>query len=148
MGCQPGDDVTKENIGILKEKEEDLEYPPRFRFKFTCIDERAALTDVTAIFTGSVRPLKVTIELVNTSRAKTIICMDESGIAKISSHTFTLKTIDESLSDCSVSITPTSDSEQFPLPAHNYEPDIVMSELKLLQHIINVQSYYNYIYSL
>lgn len=87
MGCQPGDDVTKENIDILKEKEEDLEYPPRFSFKFTCIDERrVASTDVAAIFTGSVRPLKVTIELVNTSRAETITHMDGSGIAKISSH--------------------------------------------------------------
>ena len=87
MGCQPGDDVTKENTDILKEKEEDLEYPPRFSFKFTCIDERrAASTDVAAIFTGSVGPLKVTIELVNKSRAETIIHMNESGIAKISSY--------------------------------------------------------------
>ena len=89
MGCQPGDDVTEENIDILQEKEEDLEYPPRFSFKFTCIDERrAASTDVTAIFTGSVGPLKVTIELVNTSRAETItdMHMHRSGIAKISSH--------------------------------------------------------------
>ena len=86
MGCQPRDDVTEENIYILKDKEEGLEYPPRFSFKFTCNGERAASTDVTAIFTGSVKPLKVTLELVNTSRAETIIHMDESGIAKISSH--------------------------------------------------------------
>ena len=84
MGCQPGDNVTEENIDMLKDKEEGLEYPPRFSFKFTCNNERAASTDVTAIFTGSVGPLKVNLELVNKSRAETITHMDRSGIA--SSH--------------------------------------------------------------
>lgn len=65
MDCEPGDEISPEDIERLKKEEKYFNYPPRFRFKYTCSDEAAvpSITHVNVTFVGSKGPTKCTIEL-------------------------------------------------------------------------------------
>ena len=64
IGCEAGN-VTKKDIEALQIMEEVLSYPPRFRFKFTCINKALAqdTTKIKATFNGTAQPLHISVML-------------------------------------------------------------------------------------
>ena len=78
MGCEAAN-VTKENIEMLEMMEEILSYPPRFRFKFSCLNKSLALDSikVRVTFSGTNKALQISITL---EKPKTLISENSSTL--------------------------------------------------------------------
>ena len=89
MECK-GKPVTEDSLQKLKMLEDELLYPPRFRFEFSCTNPSLAQSkaEVTATFTGQPGPLQIRIPLLTNEDEVTSIVPVTAGISPVNTFTF------------------------------------------------------------